>query len=338
MKVINLLQNADKFLHGSSVFTESSGETYVGKFSKEEAAGFTGSCKSGGYILLTSNAPVLFIRIICSSYTSGNFPHIGISVQKGISVSFRIKGSRQWYNYDCFYGKNDKNEMKVDMYRHLKDEKSYELMIYLPHMCYVEQLELSVGDNDDVGQVIRDTSIAFLGGKNTFGVGAASSAFFLSNIYARKTESDVINISCSSNKYTEFLANLNKKLLRKVQESEYVFLECDNDDLSAEALERDLPVILSMILSADKPKIIMYNMPTAVMDKKMLSKREFIYSILRDIGEKYSERILFMDNYNIFTEELSDMYTYSKKFLNDNGFIWIYKESMRLLEENKWNI
>lgn len=303
---------------------------------------YSGRLKSGGvYIHCISNAPAISLDICLNEISGRNFPHLGITAQRGLAYCYRLLGEAQWYNFDCALGRD--SSWKLDMKLHIciSKSKKYELMIYLPSLCYVSGLNLNCGEGYTINPVPQaKTKYLFIGSSISFGIGVTSNAFMLGNIFTRKCRSDVTTVAFNCYNYFLFLNQFITDHIKEIKAADVIFLECDHKNFPQTTTVQNFPQILENLLQKTDSKIVLWNQPTlkGVTFAGSWIKRECIFAEIQKMRHIFPKRVALCDNNEAWSDFEFDMYAYSSNFINDNGFVWLQKKLNRILEEKMWSI
>lgn len=295
----------------------------------------------GVYVRCISDAPVISLEISLLEISGGNYPHLGITAQRGFAYCYRLLGEEQWYNFGCAYVRG--SLWKLDLKPHIcvPKDKKYELMIYLPSLCYVNGLKLNCGEEYTISPVPQaKEKYLFLGSTISFGIGITSNAFMLSAIFSRKCSSDVTTIAFNYYKYFSFLNEFITAHIEEMQPADVIFWECDHKNFPYELTVEKFPEILDNLLKNTNSRIILWNQPTlvGVESNESRMKREFILAETEKVIQNFPQRVAFCDNYGVWNNVEFDMYAYSSNFINDSGYVWLQKKLNSILEEKGWNI
>ena len=247
---------------------------------------------------------------------SGNFPHMGVTAREGIHVLYRIAGTTQWLNVDAYTYRN--SPITVNMKYLANIGQSYEILIYGPVFSEIRLLKVEIEDGSKITPLSNDISneVLFVGGIHSLGIGCTASGVMFSNILSRRFDKHFQNISFYE---TNYLKTIHEKLNEyKLGKYDTIILELDYVRQDEAVFDKYAKKVIKKLNSKCKHLICWYTMP----------KSEEKYSKLIEFAEKYSRKrdITILDLSFIYDEELSEMCTHSKNFINDTGNIMIYKK------------
>lgn len=337
---VDVVQTEEYIKGGSS--QDYKGYRVLSSVSLPDEGKFVGHLKSGGvYVHCISNAPVISLDISLYETSSGNYPHFGITAQRGIAYCYRLLGETQWYNFDCAYGRGSSWKIDIKLYTCIPKDKKYELLIYLPSLCYVSGFSLSCEEGYTINPVPQEKGkYFFIGSTISFGIGVTSNAFMLSAIFSRKCRRDITTIAFNNYSYFSFLNDFITAHIVEIESADAIFLECDHKNFPYELTKEYFPKILDNLLQNTNSKIVLWNQPTlkGIEFAGGRIKRECILAETENVIRKFPKRIVFCDNYAAWNDNEFDMYAYSSNFINDNGFTWLQKKLNCILEKKAWNI
>lgn len=124
------------------------------------------SPKSGGcQVRFITNSRKIIIRYNISEEISGNFPHVGITARKGLSILYRKTDENLWRTVDCIYSRGS-GEFQFDMQRFAHIDQNQEIMLCLPMLSYVTILEVGIEDSSVFHSISKNNmeNILVLGG------------------------------------------------------------------------------------------------------------------------------------------------------------------------------
>ncbi|MBR3139913.1 MAG: hypothetical protein IKF11_03480 [Methanobrevibacter sp.] len=255
---------------------------------------------------------------------SENYPHMGVTAREGIHVLYRIEGTTQWFNVDAYTSRN--SPMNVNMKFLAQNGQPYEILIYGPVFSEIETLKIEIEDGSEITALNNDISndILIVGGIHSSGVGCTASGVMFSNILARKFDKHFRNISFNE---TNHLKTINKELKNyDLDKYDTIILELDYIRQDAAVFDSNAKKVIRKLKSKCNNLICWYTIP----------KSEEKYSKLTKFAQRYSNKrnISVLDLSFIYDEELSEMCTHSKNFINDTGNIMIYKRLLEQINKN----
>lgn len=249
---------------------------------------------------------------------------MGVTAREGIHVLYRIEGTTQWFNVDAYTSRN--SPMNVNMKFLAQNGQPYEILIYGPVFSEIETLKIEIEDGSEITALNNDISndILIVGGIHSSGVGCTASGVMFSNILARKFDKHFRNISFNE---TNHLKTINKELKNyDLDKYDTIILELDYIRQDAAVFDSNAKKVIRKLKSKCNNLICWYTIP----------KSEEKYSKLTKFAQRYSNKrnISVLDLSFIYDEELSEMCTHSKNFINDTGNIMIYKRLLEQINKN----
>lgn len=257
------------------------------------------------------------------------FPHIGITAREGISVMYRLSGTKNWLNIDFFF---KKSRERINMSCYVDEGQTYEILIYSPIIAQISKLEIEVPDGSNIKKVesYSDKTMVVVGGPITYGIGCTSVKSMFSNILERKYEAEVKHVTFDEINYLDSVFNYYNTSYPLI--ADVGIIELDYFRQKESVVEEILPQLITVMKKHCKYLIGWYTIPESKSFKKIIANntiKEFIYN----------NEIQVIDLSYIYDQEHKDMCTYNNYYLNDSGNYLIYKkldETLRGLLQ--WNI
>lgn len=291
--------------------------------------------KSGGCcVRFITDSPEVKINYSITPPLPGNFPHVGISAQRGLSCSYRRLNESYWRNIDCFNSRSESGEALIQSNRCVAEGQLYELSVFLPINCFVTRMEILLND----GAAVRPCGasrhrITVLSGTTGYGLGISSTHFLLSSLLTRHIpDSAVTGISFNSGDvwgcYEAAFPHIDT-----LGSSEFILMEVPYPiEDTAVNRERVFGVLNSLCGSTDG-KVILWYRPC--FEQHFSTWATIFESFIANNGLRskilFDKRFLLKDNTDF------DMYMSSGKFVNDTGNIFIMKQIKEMIEDI-WNI
>ena len=290
--------------------------------------------KSGGCcVRFITDSPEVKICYSVTPPLTGNYPHVGISAQRGISCSYRRIKEVFWHNIDCFYSRSDNGEALIQSHRCVENGELYELAVFLPIKCFISGLKIILNDGAAVHTCDSPKHrITVLGGTVGYGLGVSSTHFLLNNLLARHIpESYVTGVSFNDSEvWNCYLTSL--PYMEEIDHSEIILLESpypivDNDDVVKLVAD-----VLRDLCGKTKGKIILWYKPC--YKQVFEGWAPIVKKIILD--NRLSSRIFLNERFLLNDYRDFDMYMSSVNFVNDSGNIFIMKQIKEMIQEI-WN-
>ncbi|WP_323735649.1 SGNH/GDSL hydrolase N-terminal domain-containing protein [Methanosphaera sp. ISO3-F5] len=257
------------------------------------------------------------------------FPHVGITAREGISVMYRLTGTQNWCNIDFFFKKPRET---IDMSCYVDEGENYEILIYVPIIARISQLEIEVPEGSHISKITTppNKTMVVVGGPTSYGIGCTSVKNMFSNILERKYDAEVSHVTYNEKNYLESVLdyyNNDYPLIADVG-----IIELDQFRQNESAVEEILPQLISIMKQRCKYLIGWYAIPESKVFKKIIAN-----NTIKDYV--YNNEIQIIDLSYIYDEEHRDMCAYNDYFINDTGNIIIYKQLDKTLRRlPQWNI
>ncbi len=257
---------------------------------------------------------------------SGNYPHMGVTAREGIHVLYRIAGTTQWFNVDAYSPRN--SPVNVNMKYLAQIGESYEILIYGPVLSEIELLKIEIDNGSEITVLNNEISneVLIVGGIHTLGIGCTASGVMFSNILARRFDKHFQNISFNE---TNHLKTIYEKIDNyNLDKYDTIILELDYIRQDEAVFDEYAKKVIKKLKSKCNNLICWYALPKSESGR---------YSKLTEFEKKYSKKrnISVLDLSFIYDEDLSEMCTHSKNYINDTGNIIIYKELLKQINGNE---
>ena len=271
-----------------------------------------------------TNVQKFRIHYQSKNVSTGNYPHMGVTVREGIHVLYRIEGNVQWLNVDAYTARN--SPIDVNMKYLASENQTYEILIYGPVLSEIQFLKVETEDNSSLTILDSDFSkdVLIIGGIHTLGIGCTASGVMFSNILSRKFNKHFQNISFNDNNHLKAIyENIDCYNLDKY---DTIILELDYIKQDLEIFDKYSDKIIKKLRSKCDNLICWYTFPKSSQERVVK---------LNDFSKKYSRKkdVTFLDLSFIYDDMLSEMCTHSHNYINDAGNIMIYKKLLEKLNE-----
>lgn len=271
--------------------------------------------KGYGMFRFLSNAKSFSINFEIARLLQGNYPHLGITAQNGISILYRnrISNYGNWMHVNCTMSRNNVGDISVDMSRFFEGEVEYEILIYSPILSVLKSLCIEVSEEFFVKPIRRynQAKILCLGGINTAGIGCTSAAFSFPNILNREDRYEVFNVSFMNNDFLTHISKMLSSVMLAYPVIDYVIFEADYIRQRENVFLDNYDAIINQLLK--------YGCPIAVWSVG---------------GELHKRRVdVHYLDIDKTLKRNPDKYMHSSNFINDYGNILLYKEINRFIEK-----
>ena len=300
---------------------------------------YTAMPKSGGCcVRFITNSPKIKIIYSITDPLIGNFPHIGISAQRGLSCSYRRIKEKYWRNIDGVNSRENTGEITIESHRWIPNSEYYEMAVYLPINCFITHLEILIEENATIqsGKNMLNRKIMLLGGTDSYGIGITGTQFQLSNLLSRHiANSYITNISFNSNNLWSIYKQV-ITLIPELNQQDLFLLEIPILQEYTSENKKDVFDFIASLCERVNGKIAIWHKPC--FEHIYLKSSPFWENIISEIDLKYEpvNKIFFNDSFLIKNNHEYDMYMSSGKFINDNGSIFIMRKVVELAED-LWN-
>ena len=273
-----------------------------------------------------TNADTIIIKYSIKNIQTGNFPHLGITARQGFSILYKPCNSQFWKHIDCISSVKKEDVYTKEMRRYDIDTDFYEIMILSPILSDVVDLEIGVEKNYIFESIKKDgeKKVLLLGGPHTFGIGATSSALFLSNIIARKLDCIIYNIASYRKNYMQLILENMEYCNPFINAANIIVLEYDYLKQDINSLEKYVVPIIQKLIQNDVQVILWKS--SFYLDNYSKEKETLIDKIIYNNNK--IKKIIFD---NVTSYETQDLYTYSENFINDAGHTFIAKQLLKYL-------
>ena len=292
--------------------------------------------KSGGCcVRFITNSPKIKIVYSITNPISGNFPHVGITAQRGLSCSYRRIDENHWRNVDCFnYRDGSAGEIQIPTNIWNPRSNLFEMIVYFPINCFITRFELMIDDGCEISPCkdLLNHKIMILGGGISYGFGISSTQFQLSSLLTRHiANSSITNVAF----YRRDLWDAYEKILPflpELEQQKLLLLEIPFYQGDIDVIKETVFNVLTALCKRVGGKIILWYKPC--YEKEYLSWSPLFEQFVSDNGQ--SSKIIFDKSFLLKNNTEYDMYMSSVNFVNDNGNIFIMKQIIKLTEDI-WN-
>lgn len=272
---------------------------------------------TGGQIRFVTNSKQIHIGFTVDEIIPGNFPHVGITLQYGITAAYRKINEQKTYALGGAVVQNGLGTMYTNLNWCVNSEIDTEIIINIPVFSNIVGLEIGL----DKGSYLlpskkSQNKIMVIGGQQTYGVGNTCANTMYSNIISQQlnTETQVLAF-CDS----DFLKKLNTALEQNIDNYCIFIWEADHVWQNEGSLRYEFPRLIN--------KLNIFNSPVIMWGTKRV--KDLIFNEYQDILK--NDRFFFIN-----TEELwnvDEKYTFSPNFINEMGNILIAKKITSIIHE-----
>lgn len=269
-----------------------------------------------------TNAKSFKINLVISHAVYGNFPHVGVSLREGLTIMYRKPEDKSWLYVDLV---TQRFSPEIFMTHYIKEDISYEVLIYGPILTDISELSIEIDDNYFIENSSFDFNkkILVAGGLHSFGIGCTSAGYMFSNILSRKINADVSHLTYNSADYLNLIYNDLKNLDYK-SSYDIGILELDYVAQNDEYVEKYLEDVVDILSNKCKLVIGWFSIPLKKYKKD---------NILEILDYNVSNKNLIICDINSIYDELKDICTYSNRFINDSANVVIYEELKKIIVE-----
>lgn len=324
MPCVDIMENVE-YIHGAQICEDDKNKIISAACAKDV---------SGGSVRFFSDSSQLLITYRISKRVYGNYPHIGITAQCGISVCYRIAEEKDWYNLNCYYGKQEEHIVQISMNRLVDGKSRYEMIIYLPILAFVSELKIEYKENSIFYAADKkEKKVLNLGGVLSFGAGVTSTQFLFANIMARRENIEIINVAFYDWRWFDHAVKILHAIDEELKQSDILMIEIPVIHYPTDLLEKQLKSVLEYIhtTNGEDSRVIIWSSP-CFYDKreKDIERHEILKEIIVTYQGTFKELILD-DMFSVWNKREWDQYAYSRNFVNDYGNVFIYERLTNLI-------
>ena len=304
----------------------------------KQQVGFSG--REGKCIRFNTNAINFTLTFSVKGQPKGNYPHIGNAIRQGITLLYKKKHQKNWYNFDIYECRVPETVIYEEIsFSHIMDEgEEYDVLIYGPVMSNLTVLEVSAGSRYYIKPCLINAndkpSIICFGGIHTYGCGVTSPGLMFSNLLGRFLEINNVRVAYNKKFYLkDVLDFLEKNTLSKFHDNDLFIIEYDyvHSDIlkQAEALEK----LLTLLKNNPRKVIFWKTIPQVVTENQ---SRIIIENLIESAIEQ-NKNMYKIDCSHLYNDENRWLMTHSWNYINDAGNIEIYKTLFNNIKKI-WNI
>lgn len=276
-------------------------------------------CKiTRGGVKLCTNARKFIIKFSICDQIIGNYPHVGISAQNGITVLYSTDEGKKWYTIECIDSRDNHNYLIIDMNKFLVTQEKIQIIITSPILASLKELYIGIPKNCFLYPVSKERrkKLLFLGGIHTYGIGCTTSAMLFSNIVMRKGDYVVYNEAIKSNDYLRDTLKILKHNLDFLTEIDAVFLEGNYFRQSEKDFCENMPEILDILNK--------FNFPVFIWNTAL---EKFLKL---NLDKKIRKDIYLLKTWDVLRQN-KELYFFSNNFINDAANVILSENFLKLL-------
>lgn len=275
--------------------------------------------KNSAFVMFATDSPVICLRFSTIQNNVETFLTTGVSAKFGLSFMYSPHGSDLWFPLDATIMRINNGVCYFDMsmYYGCGDfGYPYRFVAYFPIFAKLEGLVIGIDHMSSLNPVTEfKSNVAFVGSKNTIGVGATVASLSIPNIVSRLSNVEPLVFYTASQNLKNELMSIDSD--EKNQLSVYVIEY--GKEVFENGVDLFIDTIRDLIISKPAAEFILWGWSDYLNYREIIDKK---------IGRLNNLKIIEIDE-----SQISDFIFNCDRIINDSGNVIIAKKICSLFSD-----